>query len=219
MQLTDLQKRVIDISYKLKLSHIGSCLTCVDLIGKIYETKEEDDKFILSNGHAHLAHLVVQEFILAGGNSFESEELIEKYGIHCDRKSGCDCSTGSLGQGLPIAVGMALADRSKMVYCMTSDGEWSEGSMWEALQTASDLELDNLWIFVNANGYSAYKKVDIERLEWKIAAFIKGNHPRVSVVKADTSQYPEYLQGLEGHYHVLSDSEYIEIDREVGHSV
>ena len=132
-----MKQRILDISKRLGLSHIGSSLTAFPIIEEIYKIKKPDEKFILSNGHAHLAHLVVM-------NPDHAEELIEKYGIHCSHEAGCDASSGSLGHGISIAVGMALSDRTKNVYCMISDGECAEGSIFEALRIASEQNLTNL---------------------------------------------------------------------------
>jgi transketolase len=205
----DLKKRILEISHKHQSSHIGSCLTCVDYIDEIYNAKDEDEPFILSNGHAGLALYVVLEKY----HGLDAETLYIKHGVHPNRDKGDQiwCSTGSLGQGLPIALGMAKENRNKNVYCMTSDGEWAEGSMWESLRIASNLGIDNLWIFVNANGYGGNGSIDTERLEWQIAGFIKDNCPRVSFIKTDMNQYPAFLQGLKAHYAVLTDDQFTEV--------
>lgn len=161
------RERLLEISVKHHLSHLGSCLTALPIIEEIYAKKKPEDKFVLSSGHAHLAHLVVQES-LGNGNA---EELVEAHGIHCERKAGCDVSTGSLGQGLPLAVGIALADRAKDVWCLCSDGEVAEGSCWEALRVAKEQNLTNLKVYLNANGFGAYKEIDTDDLEKRIKAF------------------------------------------------
>src|SRR4051812_33407854 len=116
MKNKDLKKRIIEISYKHKLSHLGSCLTAVDIIDEIFQVKKPNEKFVLSSGHAGLALYVVLEKYEKkdfDGNliPLDAEEIFEHHGTHPDRCKAChlDCSTGSLGQGLPIAVGMALA--------------------------------------------------------------------------------------------------------------
>ena len=106
------KERLLFLSYKHKLSHLGSCLTALPIIESIYANKKSSDIFILGEGHAHLAHAVVME--ACGGK--DAEEELEKWGIHCDRRAGCDTSTGSLGQGIAIATGMAISERSKNVY-------------------------------------------------------------------------------------------------------
>jgi transketolase len=162
----DTRERLIKISIDHNLSHMGSCLTALPIIEEIYAIKKPEEKFVLSSGHAHLAHAVVLES-LGKGNA---EEMLEKGNIHCEREVGCDVSAGSLGQGLPIAVGLALADKNKTVFCLVSDGELAEGSCWEALRIAQEQNLTNLKVYVNANGYGAYRTIDLDRLEKQLEA-------------------------------------------------
>lgn len=203
-QLNKLEQRIIDISYKKKLSHLSSCLTAVRLIDSIYQVKKHTDIFILSSGHAALA-LYVNLEKWEGRNA---EELYDNHGTHPnqDLGNGIYCSTGSLGQGLPIAVGMAMANKDRDVYVLTTDGEMAEGSMWEALKIAADLRLENLKIMVNANGYSAYQKVDAELLDYRMQYF----YPSL-VQYTNMYNWPEYLQGIQGHYHILTDENYKEL--------
>jgi transketolase len=141
MNNKNLKKRILEISYKHNLSHLGSCLTAVDIIDEIYAIKKHNERFVLSSGHAGLALYVVIEKYTKGDDlgmvlGINAEDIFNHHGVHPDRCSQCglDASTGSLGQGLPIAVGMALADRSKNVYCLISDGECSEGSVWGSFE-------------------------------------------------------------------------------------
>jgi transketolase len=197
----NLRKRILEISHKYKLSHIGSCLTSVDIIDHIYKVKKKKEPFILSNGHAGLALYVVLE----KHEGKDAEALWVNHGTHPSRSSqdGICCSTGSLGQGLTVAVGMALANSKRNVYVLTSDGEMAEGSCWEALRIAADLRLENLRISVVANGLSAYGKVDVDLLDLRMQYF----YPSL-VVKTDLFSYPEWLQGLAGHYVVMDDKQY-----------
>jgi len=224
-----LKDRILDISYRHKLSHIGSCLTAVNIIDAVYTVKNEDEKFVLSAGHSALALYVVLEKHFG----VDPEFLVAYSGVHPDRlntmtKSGSviDCSTGSLGQGLPIAVGMALADRNKRVYCLISDGECSEGSIWEALSLADEKRLKNLSIIINVNGLSAYKKVEGSDLYERFKAFglavdIVGDRtkkiqqflckktqvPTVTFVRTSVEQYP-FLQSIDAHYRIMTEEEY-----------
>src|SRR3990167_9944167 len=154
----DLKRHITDISYRKGLSHLGSVLTAVDIIDEIFKIKKPDEKFVLSSGHAGLALYVVLEKY--GGKN--AEDIFDHHGVHPDRCSSCniDCSAGSLGHGIGIAVGMALADRNKNVYCLISDGECAEGSVWEALRIYKEHSLSNLKIYVNINSYAAYQKID-----------------------------------------------------------
>jgi len=199
-----LEKRIIDISRKYNLSHIGSCLTSVNIIDGIYSVKKKNEPFILSNGHAGLALYVVLEKY----KGKDAEKLWKKHGTHPNRdlKDGIWCSTGSLGQGLPIAVGMALANRKRNVYALTSDGEMNEGSCWEALRIASEQRLENLRISVVANGYTAYGKTDVDLLDLRMQYF----YPSL-VIRTNLFAFPDFLQGLWGHYRVLTKEEYEQI--------
>ena len=144
--MTNLQKEVLRLSYKHNLSHIGSCLNAVDYIDYIYTIKEKDDIFILSNGHAGLALYVVLE----KNGIAKAEDLIKKHGTHPNRdiNNGIYCSTGSLGQGLTVAVGIALANSGRNVYVTISDGECTEGSIWESLKIASNCDILNRTSFM-----------------------------------------------------------------------
>src|SRR3990167_11062130 len=148
-----LRLRIIDMSFQRNLSHIGSCLSAVDIIDAIYKVKKRNEKFVLSNGHAGIALYAILE-----KNKILSPSITKKLNIHPDRnkKIGIDVSTGSLGHGLPIALGIALANRNKHVYCIISAGECTEGSIWETLRIASDKKVSNLKIILNANGWGAY---------------------------------------------------------------
>jgi len=188
--MTELANRIIEISKKLKLSHIGSCLSASSILTEIWRQKKSYEKFVLSAGHSALAlYCILEQY---GGR--DAEEIFHHHGVHPDRckQCGLDFSTGSLGMGICAATGMALADRTKNVWCMVSDGELAEGSCWEALRIAHDQKLTNLKIYVNANGYSAYDPVDLDYLEQRLNSFFPVNFRRTTV--------PEQFQGLKGHY-------------------
>jgi transketolase len=204
--LNKLEQRILEISYKRNLSHIASCLTAVKLIDHIYLVKSHDEPFILDNGHAGLALYVVLE----KHHMKDAEKLFDKHGVHPNRDEDdlIYCSTGSLGQGLPIAVGMALADSSKNVYVLTSDGAMAEGSNWEALRIAGELRLENLRVTVNANGHSAYKHVDAELLDTRMQMF----YPSL-VARTDLLDFPDWIQGINGHYVAMDEAKYKEITK------
>ncbi len=193
MDIESLKHRALEISYNHKLSHIGSVLCALPILYEIYNQKKEGDKVVVSSGHAHLAHLVVKE--VEGTLSEGAEILLERFGIHCDRRAGCDVSTGSLGQGIAIAAGMALADRSRNTFCLVSDGELAEGSCWEALRIAKEQKLDNLKVYLNANGMGAMGTIDTDDLEKRIKAF---GFP-VEIRRTDAG-LGSWAQGLAQHY-------------------
>lgn len=157
--------RILDITYKHKLAHISSCLTALPII---YDCVKNSDIFILSNGHAGLAYYCVLEEIYG----HDAEQMFLDFGIHpcLDISRHVYCSTGSLGMGVTVAIGYALASKKK-VSVLVSDGETFEGSFWEALNYKSNHGLDNLQIHVNMNGYSAYDTVDKALLTQKLLAF------------------------------------------------
>lgn len=221
-----LRLRILEISLKNGLSHLGSCLSAVDLIYAIYKIKKNNERFVLSNGHAGIAlYVVLEKYGLL------NYSLIKNLNVHPDRNPGLciDVSTGSLGQGLPIALGIALADRKKMVYCLISDGECAEGSVWEALRVGLEQKLNNLKIIVNANGWGAYDSVCLPLLLKRIRGFgykakvvdghnvsriyrllvpRPGDRPEIIFARTTVEQLP-FLKGLDAHYYVMTKNDYI----------
>ena len=108
----------------------------------INKNKNKEDIFILSSGHAALALYAVLEKY-EGKNA---EELFLKHGghPHRDEENGIYCSTGSLGLGITVAVGRALANKNRKVHVLISDGESAEGSVWEALRFIQENNLTNI---------------------------------------------------------------------------
>ena len=199
--MVNLKKRILEIAYKHKLSHLGSYLSAVGIIDEIYKSKNKEDIFILSSGHAALALYVVLEKY-EGKNA---EELFLKHGghPHRDEANGIYCSTGSLGLGITVAVGRALANKNRKVHVLISDGESAEGSIWEALRFIQENNLTNIEVYVNVNGYAAYDKVDTKYLVDRLEAFL----PRINIRYTSVNQYP-FLKGLNAHYHVMSEEDY-----------
>lgn len=149
------RRRILDISQTVPALHIGGAFSSVEIVDCIYkELMEDGDTFILSKGHAAILQYVVLE-----SRGVLSPEDVAGYcradgtlGVHPDRGvPGIVASTGSLGHGLAMALGMALADRKSTVYALLSDGELQEGSTWEAILMASSLKVGNLVAFVDNN--------------------------------------------------------------------
>lgn len=201
MRLNSLIKRIINISYKNKLSHIGSCITSVEIIHNILKNKKEKDIFILSEGHAGLAYYVVLEKLYG----IDAEMLLEKHGVHPNRDPSnyIQVSTGSLGSGITIGVGMALANKKRTIHCLLSDGECAEGSVWESLRFIMERNISNIKIYVNMNGYSAYEEINKKYLEKILRVFL----PSIIIKKTSFKNIP-FLKGLDAHYHVITDKEY-----------
>lgn len=197
--LNSIEKRVIELSYRFKLTHVSSCLNCINLLDWIYEQRKKEEPFVLDSSHAALALYIVLE-----KNGFcDAEEMIKKHGVHAgrDMQHGIWVSGGSLGQPATVAVGLALADKKRKVWLVTSDGSCMEGATYEAMRVGDKYCRENLETFVIFNGYGAYGEIH----EHELPRF-----PNVRVYRVDQSRYPEWLRGLDGHYLVLSEEQYAE---------
>lgn len=201
---TSLYRTVLEVAYKNKLSHLGSYFSSLGPIYDIYKNRmDPNDIFILSCGHAAVAQYAVLEHVYG---KHTAEQLFLKHGghPHLDENAELYCSTGSLGMGITVAVGRALANRDRTVHVLISDGECAEGSVWEALQYIDKAKIDNIVVYVNMNGYSAYDTVDWKRLNEKLQTFLPG----VVAYKTEVSTFP-FLRGLNAHYHVMSEADYM----------
>lgn len=165
----DLKKHVVDMIYKAQSGHPGGSLSVAEFVTACYwhemnvDPKNprwpDRDRFVLSKGHvcpAQYAALAMKGFF-----PMETLDTLRKEGSplqghpSMNKCPGIDISTGSLGQGLACAVGMALAakmdGKDYRVYCAVGDGEAQEGEIWEAANTAHKYQLDNLVVFVDFN--------------------------------------------------------------------
>ena len=169
VKANDIRIGIIEAVYGAKSGHPGGSLSCADILAVLYfrqmnidpmRSKDEArDRFVLSKGHAAPALYSA----LANRGYFDREELCNLRHIdsnlqgHPDvhKVPGVDMTTGSLGQGLSIANGMAMSSklngRGVRVYCLLGDGELEEGQVWEAAMTASHYKLDNICVIVDNN--------------------------------------------------------------------
>jgi len=165
--------KLVEMSHKSKAPHLGSSLSCVDILVAAYwavlridPQKPGDpqrDRFILSKGHAAsvlFASLAYRGFFpveLLDSYAQPGSCLAEHPGPAC--APGVEAATGSLGHGLPLGLGMALAGRlqglSYRVFALLSDGECNEGSVWEAAMFAPAKGLENIAVIVDFNGWQA----------------------------------------------------------------
>ncbi len=191
---TIIRRRTIEISSKAGIPHLGSCLSCVELLTELYwqELKidpqkpeaPDRDRFVLSKGHG--APVLFQ--ILAERGFLPVERLAEfgkpgsVFHEHPPKPGyipGVEAATGSLGHGLPMALGMAIAQRIQNInarcYALLSDGECNEGSIWEAAMLASAQRASNLTAIIDYNKWQATGRsqeiMAIEPLAGKWAAF------------------------------------------------
>lgn len=173
MNAQDIRKKIIDMGLETQNGHIASALSIVEILIALYHyTLTDTDVFILSKGHGCLAwYVVLQEIGL--------NPDIRKGHPDIDVMNGICCTTGSLGHGLPVAVGMALAKKFKnergRVFVLISDGEMQEGTTWESLLFAHHHNLDNLVVIVDNNKLQALGKCDnivnIGNMKRKIQSF------------------------------------------------
>ncbi len=186
------RRQILSIIKTAKAGHTGGSLSCVDLLNVLYNrvmnvTPEnfhlpEHDRYVHSKGHSVEALYVV----LADKGFFPRQALdtMETYGSHwighpTRKVPGIEQNTGSLGHGLSVAVGMALAgkqdQRSYRVFTTLGDGELSEGSNWEASMSAAHYRLDNLTVIIDRNTLQITGRTEevmhLEPLADKFAAF------------------------------------------------
>ena len=171
-------------------AHLGGSFSMIEILIYIYDIfKKKNDKFILSKAHASFPLCIL----------LKSKGYNPKITTHLevDEKNGINCTTGSLGHGLPISVGMAFArkktNRKAKIICLISDGECQEGTTWESLLIASKHQLDNLIILIDYNKIQALSKLEdalpLKSLK-KIASFncncinINDGHSYNSIHKA-----------------------------------
>lgn len=249
---SDIRLQILKMITRAKAGHIGSNFSIVDVLTVLYndvlrfDAKRPDwpsrDRFILSKGHACAALYAVlaekgffpkswlDKFYLEGG-------LLAGHATHT--VPGVEVSTGALGHGLPIACGMALSaklDRKNWrVFCLLSDGEFDEGSVWEALLFAPHYKLDNLTIIIDYNKIQALgntnQVLNLEPLTDKLSAFnwqikeidghnfdeirksltsvpLKTNSPSCVIAHTVKGKGVSFMENkLEWHYKAPSDEE------------
>ncbi len=169
-----LRARVIETSSKTGTPHLGSCLSCVDILTALYfsvlriDTSKprapDRDRCILSKGHGAMGL-----FHVLAERGFYPPSVLDTYGEDGgvfaehpptpDHLAGIEAATGSLGHGLPLGLGMALAGRiqgqSYNVYAVLGDGECNEGSVWEAAMLAAAQRVANVCVIIDFNKWQA----------------------------------------------------------------
>jgi len=145
----EIRKAVFKLAVKENDGHIAPALSIVDMLVTIYSNMKEEDKFILSKGHACLSYYAVLNDL--GYNP----EFCNHPEIQLDQ--GIPCSTGSLGHGLPIAIGMAFAlkhlKKKGHIYVIVGDGECQEGTVWESLNLARKFKDERLYLSGHLSPY------------------------------------------------------------------
>jgi len=168
----ELRKLTLETIYKRGMGHIGGSFSIIEIIIALYEKiLKKEDIFIFSKGHSWIPlYLILKEKGLNPLLSGHPER---------DQKNGIICTTGSLGHGLPQAIGIALgkkiSNEQGRVFVLMSDGECQEGTTWESFMLAAQLKLKNLTIIIDRNGLQTLGNTEdilaIESLRKKIEAF------------------------------------------------
>jgi len=244
-----IRRIILEQSKRANVGHIGCCLSIADLISSLYgrilnipaHDDPQRDRFILGKGQAalalysalHLKGLISKEEL----NTFCGNESL--LGVHPEhRQRGIDFSTGSLGQGLSMAAGAALAARlqgsSRRIFALLSDAECNEGSVWEAAMFSAHHKLSNLIAFIDLNGQQAfgYTKdvMDLSPLRARWEAFgwdahdidghdgdaivkavkgLKGEKPHILVARTTFGKGVSFMENkIKWHYWPMSDEEY-----------
>jgi transketolase len=166
--------RILEISQKVPALHIAPAFSCLEIVDSIYygliqgskNSKHSEDVFIMSKGHGCITQYVILESL-----GVLKKEHLDSYctpsgilGAHPDiGNPGIHASTGSLGHGLGLGVGIAYAEKlkstNKITHILVSDGELQEGSSWEAAMMAANLELENLIIYVDLNDFGGMHRM------------------------------------------------------------
>jgi len=235
--------RLLKMHYESRVGHIGGNLSCLDVMMAVYHNVlQPEDKFVLSKGHSAGAL-----YITLWSKGLLSDDDLKTFHKDGTRLSGhppvrgipeIPFATGSLGHGVSLAAGLALAKKLKgeegRLYCLTSDGEWNEGSNWEALIFSCHHRL-NVTIIIDLNGLQGFGKTgdiaDLEPLADKFRAFCPdtvevdghdveaitealrhdGEGPTIVVAKTEKGHGVSFMEGLfEWHYLPLSHETYQE---------
>lgn len=167
--------RILEISQQVQALHIGSAYSCTEIVDCIYFELmrnvgggKSPDTFLMSKGHGCMIQYVILEElgVLTRHDLDRYCKADGRLGCHPDYGNpGIVASTGSLGHGLSMSVGMAYAEKVRggegTVYCVLSDGEVQEGSTWEATMMASSLRVSNLVAFIDNNDFQSLGRTSV----------------------------------------------------------
>lgn len=187
----NIRKNILRIANSSKGPHTGTALSCVDILVSLYfkhlkiETYKDENRdiFIMSKGHGAMAlySTLYEKSILSKDDFFSYYQNNGKLPAHLDKNTNeaIEVSSGSLGHGLPQALGFAYSKKLKnldsKVYVLMGDGETQEGSIWEAAMLAPKMGLDNLTVFIDRNNLQGYGRpselVSFESLDEKFKSF------------------------------------------------
>jgi transketolase len=243
--------RLLEMHYAAGVGHIGGNLSALDgMLALHHRVMGSDDVFILSKGHAagalYITLWTLGLLLDAQLDEFHGEGTQLPGHPAPSGIPAIPLATGSLGHGFPMAAGIALAKRFSSqpghVFCLTSDGEWEEGSTWEALIFAQHRALENLTVLIDANGLQGFgsttdvASLDSDLLGDRVAAFgvaveaVDGHDadaivaalerkvpgPRLVVLHTVKGKGVSFMEGrMEWHYLPLTEELYAQAVREL----
>jgi transketolase len=214
-----LRRHIVDLASHGRSAHLGCALSLVEICAALYggvmrydrknPTASDRDLLVLSKGHGVMAlYACFREL------GWITDDDIRRYlgngtrlrGLSESDVPGCEVSSGSLGHGLPVAVGMAYGlsrlQSDRHVWCIVGDGELNEGSMWEAILFAAHRPLANLTVIVDANGFQAMgRTVEILSTEPLVAKFEAFGFATVECDGHDLPALTAALDRREGRRH------------------
>ena len=202
----------MNVAHYANEGHLGSSFSVLDILFVLYDSvlntncnnifDKNRDFCILSKGHASLAHAAILK-----ENNFITEDELKSFcshesilGGHLDKNkvNGVEASTGSLGHGIPISIGLALSSKiqklSNKIFVIVGDGESNEGTFWESMLLGANHNLDNLYCIIDYN-HSNDRALKLDSLEDKLKAFgwcvntIDG-HSHTEIMEALTNNSP-----------------------------
>jgi len=232
--------KLLELHYFTNSGHLGGNFSCIDLLMTLYHlVMNPDDQFILSKGHSAAALYVTlwSKGLISDSDliTFTKDNSLLPGHPSGSGIPGLMFSTGSLGHGPSLASGLALSARFKklnhQVFCVCSDGEWQEGSCWEALTFAVHHKLDNLIILIDQNGLQGFGRtedvISCNDLSLRLEAFgasvqkINGHDPQAITYALNKfhNGYPkilvlETIKGNGLHFQNLLESHYLPLTKE-----
>lgn len=206
MEATQLRKDILNTSFEAGACHLGSALSCVEIVLDIHNRLKGRDVFLF----AKASGVATYYCYLADKGLFPKEktaEYLKNYPLPSKEVPGVIHSVGSMGHGLSVAVGLALGDRTRDVYVLLSDGECQEGSTLEAVAFAGHHKLTNLHVFVDDNQLQAGGATkDILDLATTFE-FMRNTLPNCEIVRTVKGQGVDFMEGdYRWHYLNLDEN-------------
>lgn len=209
-KISQIKKDVLNASYDAGACHIGSALSCVDILINIFYAKNiTPGKFLFSKASGVATYYA----ILADIGFFPKEKLayyLKNYPLPSTEVPGVVHSFGSLGHGLSVVCGMALGDRENDYYILLSDGECQEGSTLEAVSFAGHHKLTNLHVIVDNNKNQALGKTDDIMKMDGIFDFMRNTLPNCEIVDTIKGDGVDFMSSDNSWHYRNLDKEHLE---------